>query len=66
MTRILCVKLLKQFKFRVLWKFIHISTFYRVLFKLIATCMKSVVISSDTKMRVNSLTLVHVTFLRVK
>lgn len=66
MTKILCVKLLEQIKCRVLWKLVHISTLYRMLFKLIATCLKAVVISSDTMMRVNWLILVRLTFLNVK
>ena len=37
-----------------------------MLFKLIATCLKAVVISSDTMMRVNWLILVRLTFLNVK
>ena len=52
MTKILCVKLLEQIKC-VLRKLVDISTLYRVLFKLIATCLKAVVINSDTMMRVN-------------
>lgn len=62
MTRILCIKVLKQIKFKVFRKFIHIFTFYRVLFKLIATCMKVVVISSNTKIGVNCFTLIHGNF----
>lgn len=53
MTKILCVKLLEQINCRVLWRLVHISTLYRMLFKLIAICLKAVVISSDIMMRVN-------------
>lgn len=65
MTKILCVKLLEQIKC-VLRKLVDISTLYRMLFKLIATCLKAVVINSDTMMRVNWLILVRITFLSVK
>lgn len=46
MTRILHVKLFKQIKFRVVWEFIHLPTFYWVPFKPVATCMKAIVINS--------------------
>lgn len=57
MTRALCIKFLKQVKFRLLWKFIPMSAFYRILFKLIAPCMEAIVMTLNTEMRVNCLPL---------
>lgn len=67
MTRILCVKLLKQINFSV--RGIYTSLYFLLglgIFKLIATCIKAIVITSSTKIRANCLTCVQIMFLNAK